>query len=69
MKGDMLERDLATRRIGHWHGIIRRFDFRLGVQQLAQALGGAGRALQVAEQLGERAQGTGDDHGIEHESR
>ena len=38
-------------------------------EQLEQALGGARRALQVADHFADRAHGAGDDRGIEHEGR
>ena len=47
------------------HG--RGRDLGRRVEQLEQALGGAGRALQVAEHVAQAADRAGDDGGIEHE--
>ena len=46
-----------------------RADRGLDRQQLEQALGGARRALQVADHLADRARRAGDDHRVEHERR
>ena len=53
--------------VGKRHGLGRRFDLRLGREQLHQAFGGAGGLLDFAPHFRERAQARGDQHGVENE--
>jgi hypothetical protein len=64
-----IERDFATRRFRQRNGVLRCRDLRPCGKQFEQALGGAGRALQVADDLADRAHRARDDHRVEHERR
>ncbi len=66
-EGDIGEGDLAPRRGGQRLRMRRRFDLRLDLQQLAQALGRAGRLADLAPYLAELADGASGKQRIEHE--
>ncbi len=64
---DSAERNLGVRRAGRRHR--GRGNGRFGIQDLHQALGRAGRALQLAPDFRHRAGARRHDEGVEHEGR
>ena len=66
-EADILEADLALGLGRQLQRVGRHLDLGLAVEQLEQPLGGAGRALQVAEDVGEAADGGGHHGGEEDE--
>ena len=69
MEGNALDRHVALGRLRQRHGIRRRADGRLGGEELGEALGGAGRPLQLSPGLCQDEGRIGDDHGVEDERR
>ena len=69
MERHILERHFTTRRCGQYFGLCRWFDGGFGFQQLDQALGGAGRALQITQHFTQCTRAAGNSHGVEDEGR
>ncbi len=63
----LLRRGAVQVRHDHVLAVVQLFGLLL--QKFADPLTGAERALDLAVQLGERAHGAADEHGVKHEAR
>ncbi len=69
MEGDMLERQARLRFFSEAVRLRRGGDGGGQLHGFHQPLGGTGGALQLADDIADRAEGAGDDHGVENERR